>query len=347
MRINFFDSHTCMQTKHDFARMTRREALGKTVIFSTGLLTAGWFSQANAQEPNTKFPEKGLHFLAVGDFGTGNETQRTIARQMAAFSKKLGSPLTSVLALGDNFYKRLTPDRFRIHFEEMYPPADFDCPFYACLGNHDYGPNYDSGQGREKAQMQLDYAKANSSSRWKMPAKWYAVELPNPEKPLVKIIFLDGNNAEGALTPQEKLDQKRFLEAELKNKTKAPWQWMISHFPIFSETSKRGDNARLVEQWGGHLRSHPFALYLSGHDHNLQHLKAEGYKTSFVVSGGGGASLYDVDQSNRGFSQAVMGFNHIHVSDEKMIVQFIDAEGRCLHAFQRTIKGKVKIMGES
>lgn len=325
--------------------MTRRDALKTSVLFSTGLLTADWFSSAaHAQEPQTKFSKNGLHFLALGDFGTGNETQRKVSRQMASFAKKLDAPLTSVLALGDNFYKQLTPDRFDTHFEKMYPAADFNCPFYACLGNHDYGPKYDSGQGRPKAQMQLDYCKNNPASRWKMPAKWYALELPDAEKPLVRIIFLDGNFAEGALTPQEKLEQKRFLEKELQKKTRAPWQWMISHFPIFTETTKRGDNSRLIEQWGPHLQGHPFSLYLAGHDHNLQHLKAAGYKTSFVVSGAGGASLYDVGASKRGFTRMILGFNHIHVTPDKLTVQFIDIEGNCLHSFQRNIKGKTKII---
>ena len=69
--------------------------------------------------------------------------------------------------------------------------------------------------------MQLEYAKANPSSRWKMPAKWYSVEFPDADKPLVKVIYLDSNTFEGALTPQEKVAQKRWLEAELKKETKA------------------------------------------------------------------------------------------------------------------------------
>jgi hypothetical protein len=32
-------------------------------------------------------------------------------------------------------------------------------------------------------------------------------------------------------------------------------------------------------------------LYLSGHDHDLQHLEFKGHPTSFVISGGGGAEL--------------------------------------------------------
>ena len=94
--------------------------------------------------------------------------------------------------------------------------------------------------------MQLEYAKKNPASRWKMPAKWYALELPDAEHPLLKIIVLDTNLQEGALTPQEKLAQMRFLEAELAKGTKAPWQWLVCHHPIFTETTKRKDNTKLL-----------------------------------------------------------------------------------------------------
>ena len=327
--------------------ITRREALKRTVIFSTSLLTAGWVNSLQAKSPDTKFSKDGLHFLAIGDFGRGNADQKAVALQMAAFAKKLNVPLTAVLALGDNFYGKHTPERFTIHFEEMYSKDGLNCPFYACLGNHDYGPKYDSNQGPAKAQIQLDYAKDNPDSRWKMPAKWYAVELPDAKKPLVKIIFLDCNTIEGSLTPQEKLAQKRFLEAELKKKTGARWQWMVSHFPMFGETVKRGDNSKVIEQLGEHVKANPISFYLAGHDHNLQHLEVEGYKTSFIVSGAGGAGLYDVAPSKRGFTEKILGFTHIHVARDKTTVQFIDTEGRCLHAFQRSLNGKVEVLSKT
>lgn len=332
-----------MKSNQISSPITRRDAIKKTIVFSSGLLSASWLSRLQAKEPLTEFSGKGFHLLALGDFGTGNSHQRAVAKQMAAFSKKLDSPLAGVLALGDNFYGKLMPERFRPHFEEMYSKEDFNCPFYACLGNHDYGPSYDSKQGRPKAQMQLDYAKNNPGSRWKMPAKWYALELPDAKNPLVKIIVLDGNMALGALTPQEKLDQKRFLEAELKKETRAPWRWMVTHFPLFSETAKRGDNVKFIQLWGEQLKAHPISLYLSGHDHNLQHLEAEGYNTSFVVSGAGGAGLYDVTPSKRGFSEKILGFTHLHVTPDAVDVQFINVEGKRLHAFRRTLKGKMEI----
>lgn len=323
--------------------MTRREALKRTLFFSTGLLTLGRLEELQAQPPLADFMGAGMHLLAFGDFGSGRANQVAVARQMAEFAKGLNAPLTAVLALGDNFYGKLVPDRFQRHFEEMYPKENFNCPFYACLGNHDYGPKYDSGQGVAKAQMQLDYAKENPSSRWKMPAKWYAVELPDTKNPLVKIIMLDGNMYEGMLTPQEKLEQQRFLEAELKKPTRARWRWLVSHYPLFSAGIKK-DNARLIRDWGECLKSEDFSLCIGAHDHNLQHLEVAGYRASFIVSGAGGAKLYDIKSAERGFAEKILGFTHLHVTEETIGVQFISVEGLRLHAFRRNRKGEVSVV---
>jgi tartrate-resistant acid phosphatase type 5 len=322
--------------------LTRREAIKKTLVFSSGLLAAGWLNRASAATPKTEFAEKGLHFLALGDFGSGNQHQADVAMQMAAFAKKLDGPLAAVLALGDNFYGKLEPERFQLHFERMYSKKDFDCPFYACLGNHDYGPEYDSRQGRAKAQMQLDYAVQHPESRWKMPNRWYSVELPDAQNPLVKIIFLDGNLVEAALTPQEKLEQKRWLAAELKRPTAAQWRWMISHFPIYSDGSYK-DNPGMIRSWGVLMKEYGYSFYLSGHDHNLQHLQPPDHPASFIVSGGGGAGLYEIKSPVRNFADKILGFVHLHATLQQVDAQFIDSEGNLLHAFRRAADGNVTV----
>ena len=326
--------------------LSRRDILKSGLIFSSGLLVAGWQSRARAAGgPRTDFGKKGLHFLAVGDYGTGNDKQKKVAARMNEFAGKLDAPLTAVLALGDNFYGKLEEARFEPDFEKMYSREHLGCPFYACLGNHDYGPQYDSKQGPAKADMQLAYARKNPASRWKMPAKWYSIELPEAGSaaPLVKIIFLDGNFFEGAMTPQEKLDQKRWLEAEFKKESKAKWTWVVAHYPLFSDDKKRKDNAGLIKNWGPAFQKNPVSLYLSGHDHNLQHLQLKDYQPSFLVSGGGGASTYEITSSERGFAKQIFGFNHIHVDDKRITVQLIDADGVCMHAFERDRSGKVTL----
>ncbi|RIK88154.1 MAG: metallophosphoesterase [Planctomycetota bacterium] len=323
--------------------ITRREAIRRAVVFSTGAWMAGRLPGARAAAPRTTFGDDGLHVLALGDFGAGNDAQLAVAQQMATFAKSLDRPLEAVLALGDNFYNKLTPDRFDAHFERMYAVEHLNCPFYVVAGNHDYGTaSYDFQQG--KLQMQLDYAKANAGSRWRFPSKWYAVELPDSANPLVKFIVLDGSYWEGALTPQEKIAQRRFLKSELEKPSRAPWLWMVNHYPLFSESADRGDNATLIREWGPHLQQHPVALLLAGHDHTLQHLHVEGYSTSFVVSGAGGARLYDIQAPHRGFADnRHYGFVHIHATTDYLQLQFIAATGECLHAFRRDRAGNVEV----
>lgn len=321
--------------------LTRRDALKKTLYFTTGLMAGG----LAAREPDLKTSEAGLNLLVVGDYGSKNESQVQVAEQMVKFTKKLNQPLEAVLALGDNFYGKMTPDRFERHFEKMYDPQVLNCPFYTCLGNHDYEyATYGQEPEPRKSDLQLKYAKENPTSRWKMPAKWYAFELPHAGKPLVKIIMLDSNLWEGALTAQEKLDQKRFLEAELAKGTTAPWLWLVWHHPLFTETSHRKDSGSLNRMFGDALKKHPVSLCLSGHDHNMQHLQIDDYKTSFVISGAGGAKSYEVKSQGRGFSKMTLGFNHIHVTPTEFKMQFINEEGQCLHAFKRGLEGKVKII---
>ncbi len=326
------------------ASITRREAIRRAVIFSSGAWAATRFGALQAKEAAASL-EGGVHLLALGDYGTkGNEAQISVAKQMATFADGLGQPLTAVLALGDNFYSTIKPGRIEREFEEMYSAKSMPCPFYACVGNHDYGTaKYDFQEG--KLQLQLDYAKEHPESRWKLPNKWYSVELPSAENPLVKIIVLDGGFWEGALTPQEKIEQRRFFKAELAKGTKAPWTWMVNHYPLFSETVDRGDNQQLINEWGPLLQEHDISLAFAGHDHTLQHLQVEGYKPSFIVSGAGGARLYDCRVTERGFvNNQVFGFNHVHATPELLTVQFIDAKGRQLHAFTRDRNGKVEVV---
>ncbi len=327
--------------------LSRREALKTSLLFSSGLLAGGWASRLDAaKEAKTSFKSGGIHVLAFGDFGTKNDKQLQVARRMNEFAGKLGVPLSAVLALGDNFYGHLTPETFRSRFDDYYSTEHLDCPFHALLGNHDYGPSYDSKQGRAKADMQLAHAAGNPSSRWKMPAKWHAFELGPRNNPLVKIIYLDGNYFEGALTPQEKIAQRRWLSAEMAKPTRARWLWLASHYPLFSDANegRSKERANLLREWNDALSDKRVSLYLAGHDHTLQHLRAEGMGPDFIVSGGGGAGRHDVKESDRGFSMKTRGFSHIHVTGDKLTVQYINTDGELIHSFERDRAGRTKVL---
>lgn len=338
--------------------LTRRELIKKSFAFSSGLIAAEMLSKLGFAQ--TAFPESGMHLLAFGDFGSANDQQVEVARQMAIFAGKLPVPLTAVMGLGDNFYKDTTPTQFETGFELMYAKDTLNCPFYNLIGNHDYHDfdadtrhSWEEGQvvGPHKYEVQLEYARNNPSSRWKLPAKWYAVEWPNAENPLVKLVVLDANFRPGYLTPEEKVAQKQFLEAELARPSRAPWLWLSSHFPIFLASGGNKFQPYIEKSHRTWLldcmKAHGVSFYWAGHKHNLQHVEIEGYNTSFVTSGAGGARLHEVKNVEQGFGSSVLGFNHIFVTPEKIDTQFIDSNGNLLHAFRRSRSGEVTILPAS
>ena len=300
---------------------------------------------AKPTPPTTNFDGQGIHLLALGDYGTrGDENQIAVATGMAKFAKSLEQPLTAVLALGDNFYKPITPDRFENHFEKMYSKDGLNCPFYACARQPRLRPEVRPArrQAANAARLRQEQSHARAGSS---PSKWYTFTCPAGDKPLVKAIVLDGNYWEGALTPKEKIAQRRFLKAELKKKTTPPGLWIVNHFPLFSD----GKSAATIKSSSANgdpfSKKYPISLCFGGHDHIMQHVHVEGYQPSFIISGAGGASLYDIKPTDRGFvTNHHLGFNHLHVTPDEINVQYINAAGDCLHHFRRDQSGRVKVL---
>lgn len=92
------------------------------------------------------------------------------------------------------------------------------------------------------------------------------------------------------LTKQEREEQQKWFEAELAKPRTTPLLAVAAHHPLYSNGIHR-NNPMLINQWDSLLRCHNVDLYISGHDHDLQHLELEGHPTSFIISGGGGAEL--------------------------------------------------------
>jgi hypothetical protein len=294
--------------------------------------------------------------LMVGDWGYDDDhaAQSKVAAAMRHYTQEGRLRTQALLMLGDNWYGALDGGvrslRWQTQFEAMYPAEAFDCPAYAILGNHDYQRWPES-----KVDVELEYARMGKT-RWTMPARWYRFEFP-AENPLVTFLaldsnmpFTDGSSSRGrdfTLTPQQQAEQLAWLEAELKRPRTAPYLLVMGHHPVYSD-GKHGDQPVLVRDWDPLFRKYKVDLYLAGHDHDLQHLEFEGHPTSFFLSGGGGADLFDlkIDPTKRGpYAQKVYGFSHLSVTPQQMTLRHLDADGRQIHAFTKTPKGEVKVIG--
>jgi len=247
--------------------------------------------------------DKPVRVVAFGDFGTGSEAQKQTAAAILKYSKD--HPLDFGITLGDNFYPygmTATSDpRWQTQWEQLYGPLGIK--FYAVLGNHDWvGPDSPAAEILYSAR----------SRDWKMPSPYYTYTAG----PVQFFAFDTVEDSEAEL---------EWLDSELSKST-ARWKVVYGHYHIFSAT--RGDNNELIERLLPLLQKHHVDVYLNGHDHNLQELKPEG-GVHFFVSGGGGATLYDLNPYDRSvYKKKVNGFTILDADRGHFKVSFIGTDGK-------------------
>jgi hypothetical protein len=250
-----------------------------------------------------------VRVLAFGDFGEhGNSRQERIADAMARYHAE--NRFDFAITLGDNFYPAgiatPTDERWEKEFERLYGPLRI--PVYASLGNHDW-VLADSPVA--------EILRSAKSDRWRMPAARYTF-VAGP----VQFFALDTN-----LVTRAELD---WLDGELA-RSKARWKVVYGHHPIFSD-GKYGDDAALRDNLMPILRGRA-NLYISGHEHSLQHIGAED-GVHFVIAGGGGAGTYPTRPGSRSqFAASQNGFAVIEADRRTLSVKLIDGDLNVLHQF--------------
>lgn len=293
--------------------------------------------------------------IMVGDWGTDTalEQQKSTAAAMQKWVSAQHFHPGALFMLGDNWYGKL-PDgpndhRWKSQFEDMYPASIFPGPAYAVLGNHDY----EKSDG-DKVKAELDYAR-QGKSRFTMPSRWYSFEYP-AKKPVAKFICLDSNlpgtkswdpfPSSYVMSHEDRDAQDAWFQAELAKPRTAPYLIVVAHHPLFSNGVHR-DNRILIPRWDHLLREHKVDFYITGHDHDLQHLEFAGHPTSFVISGGGGAELvnWSVPPEKRGpFGQKIIGFSHLELAPDAVTLRHIGPQAQVLHAFQKSPDGKLTML---
>lgn len=335
--------------------VSRRRFLRQSFAFSAFAALGSMSKLAKALPP----APGAVDILMVGDWGAEDPAaQSAVAKAMSAYAKQNSLHTQALLMLGDNWYGALEggvqSPRWQAQFEEMYPISDFDCPAYAILGNHDY-QNFPAS----KVDSELEYARTaeykGKHTRWIMPSRWYTFDFPR-KNPVVTFIALDSNmpypngttshGRDFTLTDEMRTDQLAWLERELQRKRTTPHLVVMGHHPVYSN-GPHGDHKTLIQDWDPLFRKYNVPLYLAGHDHDLQHLELDGHPTSFFLSGGGGADLYNlkIQPTERGpYAKKVYGFSHLSITPTLLTLQHLDTDGKLIHAFTKTKDGKVQIV---
>jgi len=234
-----------------------------------------------------------LHFFAIGDWGReGKHLQKETADSMGKYGDE--NPVKFVVTTGDNFYetgiKTVDDPLVKITFEDIYTSNSLQVPWYATLGNHDYGDN---------AQAQIDLTKVNK--RWKMPSRYYSIveELSDGTKNL--FLFIDTNpfitkyqkfNVKETELSQKSVDdlntqswktQLKWIESSLKN-SDADWKIVVGHHPVYSG-GKHGGAKELYSNFKPLFEKYGVQMYICGHDHDIQYSKEN--NVNYFISGTG------------------------------------------------------------
>ena len=283
-------------------------------------------------------PGAEVNLLAMGDWGYNGPGQRMVAATMKSYIQSTGRRFDAMLLAGDNFYvplENVFDAKWRTMFEDLYDKSVFDFPFYPALGNHDYQQN--------RYLIELAYSKANPDSRWKMPARWYRVELPSEKDPLVSVLVLDSDLP--LLGEVEWNRELKWIKDELAKPRPGKWLIAIAHHPFISN-GDHGDNGPLQKAWGPLFDRAGLDIYLCGHDHDIQHLEIGGplaRRPSLMLVGGGGATTRPMRVDRRGpFSKAAHGFAHLTITPTLATAWLVGGDdGGVLHEFTRTPEGRV------
>jgi tartrate-resistant acid phosphatase type 5 len=311
--------------------------------------------------------------LHVADFGEDNRQQASVGAAMAALARN--APVDLVLHPGDNVYEcgpdpaapgaegcTFAPDGntvlpatvpppdplFERRFEKGLSGVDRDgkpVPVLLTLGNHDVaarGECAGAGEARVIARRKACVSVAHRSPRWSMPGRHW-VEDRGP----VRFIGIDSNLLKRDYGDFSFDDEVAFV-AEAARPCKERLCFVVAHHPSVSAGEHRDDatpeylaRVRRIEQAAG-----PIAGWLSGHEHQLEHLRAPAGYDVLVSGNGSRARRSERFQSISDpggkllFASTSAGFGVLEAHPGGgWSYRFVDPSGRSLHCCTAPARG--------
>ena len=298
-------------------------------------------------------PNKTVRFVALGDFGEGNTTQRFVSEAMETVCEDAGG-CEFAIGLGDNIYDENPTSTYSGAFETKFelPYLNLEFPFFMSLGNHDNDLVIDGlGSFNHAGDIQVAYTSREDklSNKWQMPDRYYHYSAPlNDPQPLVDFFVLDSNPmiAPLEIAPNYAVSVYKELQAswlaEQLQATTSVWKIAYTHHPFLSngqhgnaglydgvpplEPLTKRITGEVYREWFTEHVCDKVDLFVAGHDHDMQFLHSvpECGKTLFIISGAGAKSReFKNPQRNAVFWQQdnTAGFFLITLQGNRMKIQ--------------------------
>ena len=258
---------------------------------------------------------KKLHVVALGDFGSGDVNQAAVARAMA--ERNAEDRFDLGISLGDNFYRcgvRNTDAReWKLRWEDLYTPLGI--PFYASLGNHDYG-HPPIICPAEKASPEAEIAYTEHSQSWHMPARYYTYAA-GP----VRFFAID---TEG--WSEKEFSWLKFQLEATRDEPSVTWRIVYGHHPMYTSGVHLNERriAEIRRELAPVFKQQKVDFYIAGHDHDMEHLRVDGIE--YLICGTGGAKLRAVRHARPHslFHASTFGFLDLEIGEHKVAAHFLD-----------------------
>jgi len=295
-----------------------------------------------------------LRFVVLGDAGAnplisevnGETTELNFQVEIAAaidtICQEKGCDFA--LYLGDNFYESgvesVDDAQFQGKFEEPFGGLGF--PFYAALGNHDYGEPM-SPPDWERPEPQIEYS--SISDIWNMPDRYYAFQVEHTKFFAIDTTMVVSDHVWCAgEIPCRAEEQEVWLNEALLS-SEAGWNIAFGHHTLRSNGSHGNageyENIRDPELLSAGMHVLEFFentvcgkadLYLSGHDHNLQWVGPY-CGTEVIVSGAASKlrGLQDRENETLFEYEDERGFAWFEIVDDTLFGAFYDVNGALLY----------------
>jgi predicted phosphodiesterase len=287
--------------------------------------------------------------MAVGDWGRNGEyDQLEVAKQMGNWGAEHANSF--VISCGDNFYPSGVVSEndplFHYSFENIYTAHSLQCDWYPVLGNHDYHTDVDA---------QVRYSKI--SRRWDMPARYYSKEFKltkgkdedepakdgdkskpkGNEKALLVMMdtdpFLHESKADYVAKEMEWLNDTLSSASE-----DVKWKIVIGHHPFWTVGPRitNSDTLTMRKALTKTFEDNKVDVYLSGHEHSLQHIKPDGYTHQFISGAGSELTGVTANIANCKFQASEHGFMYFAMDAKRLNVTAINVDGKVLYQTELT-----------